>query len=395
MFYKDKEKDFLGRLSYICFYLAVMIEVIVVLIDKSAYINPIEGILFRITFLLCFAKVCLTKYSVKEYVVMALFLGLGAISYFATERNEIVRIVMFIAACKNVDMQKCLKMVFYMTLAGCLAIITLSLFGFGGDIALTQDYGRNGVETRYTLGMGHPNALHCMFWALTVLGLYLYGEKIKWYGYFVIAGLNVSLFLLTDSKTGFLMTLFSVVYTAVIYLGKSNSFKKFCSIASILVTAASIGLSVICAAGAYHVYNYWWSIDKGFIPTLFVKIDKILTERIHELVGTVRWEGTTRTWTLFSEPRNNYYFDMGWVRLFYWYGIIPACVFIIVLFVVLWYCYKKKKYAAIMMIVSFAIYTIVEAHAVSVYLARNYVLFLIGSCWSAIVCGEKNENSIC
>ncbi len=391
MLHDNKVKEFLSRVSYCCFYLAVIIEVMIVLIDKSAYTNPIEGLLFRITFLLCFIKVCLTRYSLREYVTVALFLILGVVSYFATERNEIVRIVMFIAACKNVDIKKCLKLVFYLTLAGCIVIITLSLFGIGGDIALTQDYGRNGVETRYTLGMGHPNALHCMIWALTVLGLYLYEEKLKWYSYLAIIGINVFFFLLTDSKTALLMVLFSVCYMAVCQFCKSETIRKACGIISILMTAGSIGISVVCAACAYHVYNYWWSIDRGPIPTLFVKIDKILTERIHNLVGTVRWEGTIQTWTLFSEPRNNYYFDMGWVRLFYWYGIIPACILIAVLFVIMFYCYKKKYYAALMLIVSFSVYTIVEAHAVSVYMARNYVLFLIGAYWSAVLCKAKKK----
>ena len=91
---------------------------------------------------------------------------------------------------------------------------------------------------------------------------------------------------------------------------------------------------------------------------------------------------------------------MGWVRLFYWYGIIPASIFIVILFIVMFHFYKKKDYAALMLIMSFSVYTIVEAHAVSVYMARNYVLFLIGASWSAIVCGAKkkesdHENSIC
>ncbi len=391
MLHDNKMKEFLSRVSYCCFYLAVIIEVMIVLIDKSAYTNPIEGLLFRVTFVLCFIKVCLTRYSLREYVAVALFLVLGAVSYFATERNEIIRIVMFVAACKNVDIKKCLKLVFYLTLAGCIAIVTLSVVGIGGDIALTQDYGRNGVETRYTLGMGHPNALHCMIWALTVLGIYIYQEKLKWYSYLLIVGINVFFFLLTDSKTALLMVLFSVCYMAVCRFCKKEMIRKACGVISILMTAGSIGISVVCAACAYHVYNYWWSIDRGPIPTLFVKIDKILTERIHNLVGTVRWEGTMQTWTLFSEPRNNYYFDMGWVRLFYWYGIIPACILIAVLFVIMFYCCKKRDYAALMLIVSFSVYTIVEAHAVSVYIARNYVIFLIGAYWSAVLCKAKKK----
>ena len=189
------------KIAYGSFYLGVIIEVLMVIIDKSALINPIESRLFQLTFLLFLIKTCLTRYDKKEYAVIAAFLALGAISYFVTGRNDIVRIVMFLSACKDVDMQKCLKLVFYMTLTGCLIIMFLSFFGIGGGLALTQDYGRGSVETRYTLGMGHPNALQCMVWALTVLVLYLYGEKWKWYGYAAALAVNTGFFFLTDSKT--------------------------------------------------------------------------------------------------------------------------------------------------------------------------------------------------
>ena len=116
------------KIAYGSFYLGVIIEVLMVIIDKSALINPIESRLFQLTFLLFLIKTCLTKYDKKEYAVIAAFLALGAISYFVTGRNDIVRIVMFLAACKDVDMQKCLKLVFYMTLTGCLIIMFLSLW---------------------------------------------------------------------------------------------------------------------------------------------------------------------------------------------------------------------------------------------------------------------------
>ena len=41
----------------ICFWLAFVTELVIVMVDKSAYINPIEGQLFRITFLLCCIKI--------------------------------------------------------------------------------------------------------------------------------------------------------------------------------------------------------------------------------------------------------------------------------------------------------------------------------------------------
>jgi len=276
-----------------------------------------------------------------------------------------------------------------MTMVGCIVIITMSLLGIGGDIALTQDYGRGSVETRYTLGMGHPNSLHCMIMVLSLLGMYLYQEKLRWYSFLAVVVMNIFFFLLTDSKTSILMIFFAVGYLSVCQYSKEERIKKLCGVMSFLLTAGSIAISVLCAHYAYHIYNYRWSIDRGPIPTLFVKLDLIFTGRVHNLVGTTRWEGTTSTWSLFSSPLNSYYFDMGWVRLFYWYGIVPACIFIAVMFVILFYCYKEKKYGAMMMITAFAVYNIIEAHFISVYLARNYVLFLFGAYWSEIVC-RKN-----
>lgn len=377
------------KIAYGSFYLGVIIEVLMVIIDKSALINPVEGRLFQLTFLLFLIKTCLTRYDKKEYAVIAAFLALGAISYFVTGRNDIVRIVMFLAACKNVDMQKCMKLVFYMTLIGCLLIMFLSFFGVGGGLALTQDYGRGSVETRYTLGMGHPNALQCMVFALTVLALYLYGEKWKWYGYAAALAVNTGFFFLTDSKTSFLVAVFAIFYTGMYQFIQRKIIKIICNVVGKLLVTGSIVFSIFISWTAHYVYEYDWEIDTSSKAAFFKKLDSILTGRVRSLTSSVRWEGTIRTWKLFSEPANNYYFDMGWIRLFYWYGIIPACVFIISLLVLMWYCVKKEDYRACIMIVSLSVYAVMEAHTVSIYIARNYVLFLLGMYWTDIIDERK------
>lgn len=387
----EKRQEILSKIAYGSFYLAVIMEVMIVLIDKSALVNPIEGRLFQITFLLFFIKVCLTKCTWKEYLTIFLFCLLGMTSYLITGRNEIIRIVMFIAACKDVDMRKCLKLVFYLTLAGCVLIILLSITGIYGAVSLTQDYGRGGVETRYTLGMGHPNALQCMVWAMTTLSLYLYGEKIKWYYYPLLLAVNGFFFFLTDSKTSMLTIIFTMLITYMASVKKFPVIPKISAFLSGAVTLFSIGISIMIAANAYRVYNHAWTGESSRLTMFFVKLNDLLNGRIRILSGTTRFEGTTSTWSLFSGPENNYFFDMGWVRLFYWYGIIPACIFILVMLAVMVYCYRKAKYKEIVLIASFALYSVIEAHAVSVYLARNYVLFIIGACFSKMMV-EKKEN---
>lgn len=381
------------KIAYGSFYLGVIIEVLMVIIDKSALINPIEGRLFQLTFLLFLIKTCLTRYEKKEYAVIAAFLALGAISYFVTGRNDIVRIVMFLAACKNVDMQKCMKLVFYMTLTGCLIIMFLSFFGIGGGIALTQDYGRGSVETRYTFGMGHPNALQCMVWALTVLALYLYGEKWKWYGYVAALAVNTGFFFLTDSKTSLAAAVFAVGFIWIICKCKGEKIIKLCGIGSILVTVGSIILSILVACKAHYVYEYDWGIDKSKTAYAYKVLDNILTGRMRSLCDNERWEGTISTWKLFAEPANNYYFDMGWIRLFYWYGIIPGLIVAAVILIWMIQCYRRKENMVLMIIVSIAVYTVFEAHMVSAYIGRNYLLFILGASWCQLLkYGDRKES---
>lgn len=378
------------NIAYSSFYLAVIIEVLIVIVDKSAFLNPIQGRLFQITFLLFTLKTVLTKYSWKEYTVIFLFLLLGAVSYFITGRNEIVRLIMFIAACKDIDMNKCLKLVFYMTLVGCTVIIMLSVTGIYGTMSLAQDYGRGSIETRYTLGMGHPNALQCMVWALTTLGLYLYGERMKWYSYMLLLVINVGFFLLTDSRTGTLISMLIIVLAYIVKISK-RIWKKIIGIGCMSATFVSIIGSVIIAANARRVYDYGWlrvyydyyGVDP--VTLFFIKLNNILTGRIWDIMETDTYEENINLWWLFSKPENNRYFDMGWIRLAYWYGIIPACIFVVALVVIMYYCYHKEHYMALVLIASFSIYTIIEAHAISVYLARNYVFFLMGMYWTMIL----------
>ena len=389
-------KHILKNVGIYSFYLAVMIEVTLVILDKSEFLYPYEGWTFRITFLLCLVKVLFTKYNRKEYLTIALFLGMGFLSYQITGRNEILRIVMFVAACKDIDMIRCLKMVFWMTLVGCLGIVLLSVTGIYGAKALTKDFGRGGIETRYILGMGHPNALHCMVWALTLLGLYLYHERMKWLHYIVLILFHAGCFLLTASKTSFLISIYMIVGFMMCDYWNGSKGKRFYGFAQTGVFVMSVLGSVMVAKEAMEVWYYnWYSWQQNYtLKTRFwALVDKALTGRISCLIETDKKEGIMSTWRLFSTPNTDYYFDMGWIRLFYWYGIIPAGIAVVVLLLLLWYFMREKKYAEITVIASAALYTVVEAHLVSVYIGRNYILFLVGMYWYKLL-DRKKGNSV-
>ena len=74
----------------------------------------------------------------------------------------------------------------------------------------------------------------------------------------------------------------------------------------------------------------------------------------------------------------NYYFDMGWVKVFYRYGVIPGILYVSANLLLLWRLWRKRDACGLALFVMFAVYTVVEAHLISAYIGRNYLLIMMG-----------------
>lgn len=377
----------LDKISKYGFYLALFIELTIVIVEKSEYTIQYEGLWFRLTFVLFGISLAAgmavrffregiqairNRNNLKEWVWLAVFGIIGVISYRATARNEILRFVIFIWACRGKDMKKVLKFTFWYTAFGCLVITLLSLLGIYGEVAVTQVYRTEvawveGVaETRYCFGMGHPNAFHCMMLVITWLGLYCYDEKIKWYGYLLIGIAHIIVYLFTDSRTGLLMSICSLALIVLLHYVKPLQESKW---------VYFLGIAFVIFAVAFSVFMAKYSVHHP----LLAKIDGFLSHRILNLYyDTVHHEGMLNTWSLWSVPRNTAFFDLGIIRVFYWFGIIPGIAYFLAQCRLIWCGFKEKDYMLLALMVSISAYTIFEAHFVSDYLGRNYIFFFIG-----------------
>ena len=324
-----------SRLPWYLFYIGLTMELIIVIVDKSNYTNPIEGRLFQVTFLLFFLKMLLTAYTGKEWGVILFLELIGVISYRVTGGNDLIRLVTFVAACKEIPLRQMLRYAFYVTLVGCTVIVLLSVSGIYGEISLTQAYGRESAETtlyigvepteetRYTLGMGHPNALACMFLMLAAMGTYVYFEQMKWYSYLFLMLLNAGVYKLAGSKTSMLITTAFLAGACAMRYCRFLQKGRIAYLCGLLVFAVCIGFSVDAAVCAQRVREAQWNeffylnpYDNQHIVALG-KIDQQISGRIKSLTETQRKDGMIQTWSLFSEPENRkHYFDIGWVKLF-------------------------------------------------------------------------------
>ncbi len=368
-----KDPKELNKLRSILFNIMMTIEIVVVFLDKSDFHFAYESYVFRVTFLMaCFIILLgIKEYAIREYVLTFGLMIIAVITYKSSGRNDMLRFLAFIAACKGIDIKKNLKLFFIENVIGSFVLIFLAATGIFGKMMAEHTDGR----MLYVFGFGNANAFHCMFMMILFLGMYVYSQKLKWYHYLAMFVLNVIVYRFTSCETAFALTALGIIGGFVIGNIK-NWHKIFKSdlwifVAGIVVFVFSIAFSVWAAV----VSKISWS--NGDVA----RINDLLTGRIKNLYWN--WDahpGAIESWRLFAGRDTEYYFDMGWCRLAYWYGIIPALCVIVLLLILYIDCMNKRDGYLLVILTCLSIYTIVEAHLVSVYIGRNYILLFLGAC---------------
>ena len=363
-------REKMNKIGNLCFWIALVIESVIVMIDKSAYINPWEGKLFRLTFVLFCIKVITTQYSKKEWLAIAIAGILVSISYLVNDKDEVVRAAVFVISCKNIDVKKILKVVLGITLAGSVILFVLAASGTFGAMTTTANFGRGPfpgiVETRYCFGMGHPNAFQCMMYMMTVLCLYIYIERMKWYHFVLLFLINVITYHYTDSNTAMLVIGATIIGAAIMkYVPILKNLKWIYWLSAAFVLA----LVIFSAVGSYTGRETQFMYD----------LDQVLNGRFQyaHAIENARVEN----WTLFSNRLNTEFFDQGFIRLFYWYGIIPGIMYVLANLYLIYQSYQKRDCMLLIIVVGFSLFSLMEAHLISVYILRNYLLVLLGYYW--------------
>ncbi|MDE7476708.1 MAG: hypothetical protein K2M91_01955 [Lachnospiraceae bacterium] len=362
-----------------CFWLAFVIELLIVIVDKSAYINPYESWLFRITFVLFCIKILTTKYSKDEWIVILISGAIASATYFLTERDEVVRAAVFVISCKNVDLKKMLRVILWITVSGAVVLFLLSATGIFGLFAVTADFGRGAVETRYCFGMGHPNSFSSMLFMMSTIAVYLYVSErydvpVRDKRLYIqltmmviaVCGVNIICFLFTDSNTSMIvMTTFTAGVLLMLWserLRRSN----FPYIAGAVIFIMIVLFSM-------------YGAKVGNETAFMYRLDKLLNGRFQ--YSYIYEAARLENWRLFANPENQEYFDQGFIRLFYWYGILPGIAYLGAnLFLIRQSC-QKRDLVLLVIVVAYSVFTIMEAHLISVYLLRNYLLVWLGYYW--------------
>jgi len=365
------------------FYTALTIELFFMVLEKSEISLPLISYVFRATFLLTLIAVLIMRHDSKEWIIIIATFGFTFICYRITGRNELLRFSMFMFAARDINLEKTMRYWYYFCLAGFILIAVLSLIGVMGDVYVDADFGRGSIERRYTLGFGHPNTLCGCVYMILLLWLWLYGKRANIVSYMLWIVGTIVLYKLSVSRTIIFIFIMTIAISMIARFIPIIREKK---IVYILAGLVSPVICVIISVVAAIVSKYRWTVlDNGEViwqtgNKLVAKLDEILNGRIVNLYyDSQTHEGAIETWKLFSDRNSDRIFDMGWVRQYYWYGIIPATVVVLLLVLLIYLCYRQKDIWTVILILSLGVYTVIEATFVSRYIGRNLLLPIAAS----------------
>ena len=360
------------------FYMALTIELFFMVLEKSEISLPFISHVFRVTFLLTLVAVLIMRHDRKEWLIIIAIFAFTFVCYRITGRNELLRFSMFMLAARDINLEKTMKYWFYFCLAGFTLITVLSLTGVMGDIYVDADFGRGSVERRYTLGFGHPNTLCGCVYVILLLWLWLYGKKAGIASYLAWIIGTIVLYKLSVSRTIILIFMMTIAIAMIArFIPVIREKKTIYVLAGGVSPVACVVISVVAAIASKY---RWTVLDNGEViwqtgNELVAKLDEILNGRIANLYyDSQTHEGAIETWKLFSDRNSDRIFDMGWVRLYYWYGIIPATIIVLLILLLIYFCYKEKDIWTVLLVFSIGVYTVIEATFVSRYIGRNLLI---------------------
>ncbi|MBQ6363464.1 MAG: hypothetical protein IJI62_05605 [Lachnospiraceae bacterium] len=364
----------LKRISGPALWAGLAIELLIMVIEKSSLVNPYEGLLFRLTFCLFSVKVlellCAGRFRKKELAVYAALLVLGVISWRCSGRNQLLRFMMFILAVYREENRKVLKAFLFSMISGTALLAVLSVLGVLGTVTETANFD-GAVSTRFCFGMGNPNSFQIMVGAIVLLTMILYGQTCRKFWFAVLLALDVLLYVLCRSLMGTGLIALPVLWTFLLRIrseqrgpqGAADLNRRICTV----MKAVFVLGFLFCIAGAI-----WGSTNP-----LINWIDyHLMSGRIASIWDFTFHDGTLSTWTLFGSRLNTRFFDLGWIRVIYWYGVIPALV-------ILWMTgrleaamEKKGDLYGCMAVIVVCLFTLTEAHFVSEYIGRNFLFVM-------------------
>ena len=318
------EKIKISELFYYIFFGALLFAKGIGLYDGQA--------MFKVLLVIALAawtgKMLLTKYTVKEFIVVSGLVLLGGITYLVSGEKGALLYILMITGLKNVPVKRVFKVGAVIWCSSFLIMCLLNATHFiEGPFKVHEKFGM-GMVIRWGLGYSHPNVLHVSYLAFVMFLVYLMDQKFNWKSAVGFMIGNMIVFIYSLSSTGVIIVAFYLclaVYWR--YRGKFNKAEK---ILIQLVFPVCVGFSL---AAPLLLKGKAFDIVNDIMNTRLFLSRAFLSLHSFTLFGVRLSEVTTSQFTM----------DNSYVFSFVIYGmvlfVVMGCAYLILVHK---YCKEEK-----------------------------------------------------
>lgn len=326
-------------------------------------------LLDKIAFTLLLCKVIGTRYDKREFLILFALACLAILNYRASGNTDTIMNVLMIASLKNVDLKKVFRVSLVALIFSVVLVGICSFLGYGGPVEITQDYGREGVETRYCFGFIHPNQWAHAIFMIQLLAILGFWEQMNWEILSVVLIGNMIAYQYSLSRTGIVTGVLLVFLTFLYKYGKKVMHTALVNMCLILEIIFVWVISIIAV------------VQKDIEGTFVVILDRLFTGRLWQAKQFYNNYGTT----LFGEKIENMItigekswlvLDSGTIRFLLENGWIIFVILFLGVCLLFIYAMKNKSDWIIVCVVCISLYAINEYLAVS-RIPANVVIYLL------------------
>ena len=307
-------------------------------------------------------KLVLTKYTLKEIIVMAAIALYAVFIYLKTGYITFTITVVTLLGAKNIDVYDLMKKVLFVRLICMTVLISASTAGIVGNFV--KDQYDDGLT--YSFGFQNPNDFMVNVFVNVALIFYLNYKKLNVLYFLLSAYAFYAVYCVTKSMTGMMLGVFLLVVFLFLKIfdrlgNVGNKIKQ-------IISAAVVPTSLWCFIGTFIV-SAGFDVNNKFMFTL----DQLVSGRLkiqHQYWlnygfsllgkdisrGAARWDGV---------QINNGFLDSNYWCSFYKYGFVSVMIFIVFLVAASWYFHKKKDYNVVIIINTLCIYGLMEDFLIS------------------------------
>lgn len=307
-------------------------------------------------------KLVLTKYTLKEIIVMAAIALYAVFIYLKTGYITFTITVVTLLGAKNINVYDLMKKVLFVRLICMTVLISASTAGIVGNFV--KDQYDDGLT--YSFGFQNPNDFMVNVFVNVALIFYLNYKKLNVLYFLLSAYAFYAVYCVTKSMTGMMLGVFLLVVFLFLKIfdrlgSAGNEIKQ-------IISAAVVPTSLWCFVGTFIV-SAVFDVNNKFMFTL----DQLVSGRLkiqHQYWlnygfsllgkdisrGAARWDGV---------QINNGFLDSNYWCSFYKYGFVSVMIFIVFLVAASWYFHKKKDYNVVIIINTLCIYGLMEDFLIS------------------------------